>query len=101
MGDYIQRGFICASIYLWASPILLVKKKDGPMHMCVDYHGLNEVTIKNKYPLPCIVELFDQLLGARHFMKIDFWSTYHEVCIKMEDNVPKMAFRTCVGDLSF
>ena len=71
MGEYIQQGFIRPSISPWASPILLVKKKDGSMQMCVDYRGLNAVTIKNKYPLPCIDELFDQLQGARYFTKID------------------------------
>ena len=85
---YIQRGFIHPSISPWASPILLVKKKDGSMQMCVDYRGLNAVTIKNKYPLPRIDVLFDQLQGARYFTKIDLCSRYHQVCIK-KDNVPK------------
>ena len=71
LGKYIQRGFICPSISPWASPILLVKKKDGSMQMCVDYCGLIAVMIKNKYPLPCIDELFDQLQGASFFTKIN------------------------------
>ena len=91
LGEYIQRGFIRPSISPWASPILLVKKKDGSMRMCIDYRGLNAVTIKNKYPLPRIDELFDQLQGARYFTKIDLRSGYHQVLIRSED-VPKTAF---------
>ena len=72
LGEYMQQGFIHPSISPWASPILLVKKRDGSMHMCVDYCGLNAVTtIKNNYPLPCIDELFDLLQGARYFTRID------------------------------
>ena len=71
MADYIQQGFIQPSSSPWASPILLVKKKDGSMHMCIDYRGLNAITIKNKYLLPRINELFDQLKGMRYFTKID------------------------------
>jgi hypothetical protein len=55
----------------WGAPVLFVKKKDGSMRMCVDYRSLNEVTIKNKYPLPRIDDLFDQLKGAKYFSKID------------------------------
>ena len=59
-----------------ASPILLVKKKDGSMRMCVDYRSLNQITIKNKYPMPRIDELFDQLKGAKYFSKIDLNQIY-------------------------
>ena len=85
LADYLQCGFIQPSQSLWASPILMVKKKDGSMRMCVDYRGLNAVTIKNKYPLPRIDELFDQLQGAKYFTKIDLRSGYHQIRIRAED----------------
>jgi hypothetical protein len=72
-----QSGFIRPSSSPWGAPILFVKKKDGSMRMCVDYRALNEVTIKNKYPLPRIDDLFDQLKGAKYFSKIDLRSGYH------------------------
>ena len=98
--DYVQRGFIRPSSSPWASPILLVKKKDGFMRMCVDYRGVNAITIKNKYPLPRVDELFDQLNGARYFSKIDLRSGYHPVRIQPQD-VPKTAFRTRFGNYEF
>ena len=98
LADYLKRGFIQPSSSPWASPILLVKKKDGSMRMCVDYRGLNAVTTKNKYPLPCIDELFDQLRGARYFSKIDLRFGYHQLRIRPED-VTKTAFRTRFGAL--
>ena len=67
----VHQGFIKPSRSQWASPVLLVKKKDGSMHMCIDYRGLNAFTINNKYPLPLIDEVFDQLNGARYFTKLD------------------------------
>ena len=70
------------------------------MRMCIDYRGLNSVTIKNKYPLPRIDELFDQLQGAKYFTKIDLRSGYHQVCINSND-VPKTAFRTRFGLFEF
>ena len=81
LADYLSKGFIRKSFSPWALPILLVKKKDGSMRMCVDYRSLNAVTIKNKYPLPKIDELFDQLKGAKYFSKIDLRSGYHQVRI--------------------
>ena len=77
-----------------------MKKKDGSMRMCIDYRGLHAVTIKNKYPLPRIDELFDQLQGARYFTKIDLHSGYHQARIRTDD-VPKTAFRTRFGLFEF
>jgi hypothetical protein len=73
-----------------------VKKKDGSLQMCVDYRPLNAVTIRNKYPLPRIDVLFDQLAGAKVFSKIDLRSGYHQIKIRTSD-VPKMAFSTIYG----
>ena len=80
--------------------MLFVKKKDGSMRMCVDYRSLNEVTIKNKYPLPRIDDLFDQLKGAKVFSKIDLRSGYHQLKIRTED-IPKTAFSTRYGLYEF
>ena len=78
------------------SPVLLVEKKDGSLRMVVDYRALNEVTIKNKYPLSMINDLFDQLVGAKVFSKIDLRSGYHQLKIREQD-IPKTAFTTRYG----
>ncbi|GKE77227.1 putative reverse transcriptase domain-containing protein [Tanacetum coccineum] len=78
---------------LWEAPLLFVKKKDGSFHMCIDYRELNKLTVKNRYPLPRIDNLFDQLRGACPFLKIDFQSGYHQPRVH-EDAIPKIAFRT-------
>ena len=83
--DCLDKGFIQPSSLPWASPIFLVKKKDGSMCLCIDYYGLNLVTIKNKYPLPHIYKLLDQLEGAKYFSKIDLRSRYHQVHIREQD----------------
>ena len=75
------------------APVLFVKKKDGSFRMCIDYRQLNKVTIKNKYPLPRIDGLFDQLQGSCTFSKIDLRSGYHQLKIRATD-VPKTAFQT-------
>jgi hypothetical protein len=88
--------FIHPSSSPWGAPVLFVEKKDGTQQMCVDYHSLNEVTIKNKYPLPQIEDLFDQMNGASVFSKIDLRSGYHQVRI-WESDIPKIAFHSRYG----
>jgi hypothetical protein len=94
--DLLDKGFICPSASPWGCPALFVKKKDNSLRLCVDYRPLNAVTIKNKYPLPRIDILFDQLAGAKVFSKIDLRSGYHQIKIKPSD-IPKMAFSTRNG----
>jgi hypothetical protein len=77
-----------------------VKKKDGSMRMCIDYQNLNVVTVKNKYPLPRIDDLLDQLKHAKYFSKIDLRSGYHQMKIRPED-IPKTAFVTRYGQYEF
>ncbi|KAK1647639.1 hypothetical protein QYE76_065444 [Lolium multiflorum] len=91
LDDLEQKGFIQESISPWGSPVIFVDKRDGGRRMCGDYRNLNNVTIKNKYPLPRIQDLFDQVRGAGVFSKIDLRSGYHQIKIKKED-VPKTAF---------
>ncbi|XP_069147666.1 uncharacterized protein [Solanum lycopersicum] len=91
--DLLSKGFIRPSVSPWGAPVLFVKKKDGSMRMCIDYRQLNKVTIRNKYPIPCIDDLFDQLQDASVFSKIDLRSGNHQLKVRAED-IPKMAFRT-------
>ncbi|KAA3486306.1 Gag-Pol polyprotein [Gossypium australe] len=88
-----QMGFARPSSSPWGAPILFVKKKDGSLRLCIDYRKLNKVTIKNKYPLHRINDLFDQLKGATVFSKIDLCSVYYQLRVK-DSNVPKTTFRT-------
>jgi hypothetical protein len=94
--ELLDKGYIRPSASPWGAPIIFVPKKDGTQSMCVDYHSLNEVTIKNKYPLPRIDDLFDQLKGACVFSKIDLRSGYHQLKIRATD-IPKTAFITWYG----
>ncbi|XP_028067473.1 uncharacterized protein LOC114270223 [Camellia sinensis] len=83
--DLLDRRFIRSSVSPWGAPVLFVKKKDGTLRLCIDYRELNKVTIKNKYPLPRIDDLFDQLQGAQVFSKIDLRSGYHQLKVKADD----------------
>src|SRR6266542_5819474 len=94
--ELLDKGFIRPSSSPWGCPALFVDKKDGTKRLCVDYRPLNAVTSKNKYPLPHIDILFDQLAGAKVFSKIDHRSGYHQIKIREED-VPKTTFSTCYG----
>jgi hypothetical protein len=94
--ELLDKGYIRSSASPWGALIIFVPKKDGTQRMCVDYHSLNEVTIKNKYPLPRIDDLFDQLKGESVFSKIDLRSGYHQLKIKATD-IPKTAFITRYG----
>ncbi|KAL0534327.1 hypothetical protein IC582_028617 [Cucumis melo] len=98
--ELLDKGFIRPSVSPWGAPVLFVKKKDGSMRLCIDYRELNKVTVKNRYPLPRIDDLFDQLQGATVFSKIDLRSGYHQLRIKDED-VPKTAFRSRYGHYEF
>ena len=80
----------------WGASVIFVKNKDGTMRLCIDYCQLNKMTIKNRYPLPCIDDLFDQLHGATVFSKIYLRSGYHQARIEDED-IFKIAFRTRYG----
>jgi len=94
--DLLDKKFVRPSVSPWGAPVLLVKKKDGSMRLCIDYRQLNKVTIKNRYPLPRINDLMDQLVGARVFSKIDLRSGYHQIKVKHED-MQKTTFRTRYG----
>jgi hypothetical protein len=91
-----SKGFIHPSSSPWGAPVLFVEKKDGTQQMCVDYRSLNEVTIKNKYPLPRIEDLLDQMNGASVFSKIDLRSGYHQLKI-WESDISKTAICTQYG----
>jgi hypothetical protein len=98
--ELLSKEFIRPSSSPWGTPTVFVDKKDGSRRMCVDYRSLNKVTIKNKYPLPRIEDLFDQMRRAKVFSKIDLRSGYHQLKIRMED-IPKTAFTSRYGLYEF
>ncbi|KAA3466061.1 reverse transcriptase [Gossypium australe] len=98
--ELIDKGFARPSFSPWGAPVLFVKKKDGSLRLCIDYKQLNKVTIKNKYLLPRIADMFDQLKGVTVFLKIDLHSGYYQLRVKDSD-VPKTAFRTSYRHYEF
>nr|GFA90226.1 putative reverse transcriptase domain-containing protein [Tanacetum cinerariifolium] len=104
LSDQLQElsdnGFIRPSSSPWGAPVLFVKKKDGSFRMCIDYRELNKLTVKNRYPLSRIDDLFDQLQGSSIYSKIDLRSGYHQLRVREED-IPKTAFATRYGHYEF
>jgi hypothetical protein len=93
---FLDKGYIHPSISPWGCSALFVEKKDNELHLCVNCRPLNAVTMKNKYPLPHIDIMFDQLAGAQVFSKIDLCSGYHQIKIRVED-IHKTTFTTRYG----
>ena len=81
--ELLKKGYIFPSMSPWGAPVLFMKKKDGTLRLCIDFRQLNKVTVKKKYPLPRINDLFDQLKDAKIFSEIDLRYGYHQVRIKM------------------
>nr|GEV54128.1 putative reverse transcriptase domain-containing protein [Tanacetum cinerariifolium] len=96
--ELFDKGFIRPSSSPWGAPVLFVKKKDGSFRMCIDYQELNKPTVKNRYPLPRIDDLFDQLQGLSVYSKIDLRSGYHKLRVREEDKIQKTTFRTRYGN---
>ena len=98
--ELLDKGFIRPSTSPWGAPVLFAKKKDKTLRLCIDYRQLNRVTIKNRYPLPRIDDLFDQLRGAQVYSKIDLRTGYHQLRVRDTD-IPKTTFRTRYGHYEF
>ena len=96
VNELVHKGMARSSSLPFCSPVLLVHKKDGTYRMCVDYRALNLITIKNRFPVPRIEDLFDKLQGSTYFSRIDLKSGYHQIRIVLKD-IPKIAFRTTFG----
>ena len=98
--ELLDKEYIRPSVSPWGAPVLFVKKKDGTLRLCIDYRQLKKMTINNKYPLPRINDMFDQVGGAKIFSKLDLRSSYHQVWIKDED-INKTTFQTRYGHYKF
>ena len=98
--ELLEKKYIQPNVSPWRAPVFFVKKKDATLRLCIDYRQLNKVTVKNKYPLPRIDDLFDQMRGAKLFSKIDLRSGYHQVRIK-DKYIHKTTFRTRYGHYEF
>ena len=98
--ELLEKGLIQPSVSPWGAPVLFVKKKDGTLRLCIDYHQLNRATVKNKYALPRTDDLFDQLQSTKVFSKIDLRLGYHQICVA-EFDTSKTAFRTRYGHFEF
>ena len=98
--ELLDKGFIRPSTSPWGALVLFAKKKGKTLRLCIDYRQLNKVMIQNRYPLPRIDDLFDQLRGARVYFKIDLRTGYHQLRVR-DTNIPKTAFRTRYGHFEF